>query len=190
MVDGVSLPGSAPSEFDARSEATLHSAEVLLPYRRTLLFASVAMIGVGGAFLAFELYRISTSGFPSSNQVLSAVPPLGACVALVAVGIYLLSECPGLKRPLPTTYLIDPEGFTASWDNGTKVRVFWQDPTLRLFMRDMRDQLGVKGCPTLISKAGRVVPFAVPYEFYDRVLSEATRRRLVTKARYFRGSPG
>jgi hypothetical protein len=190
MVDGTSLPGPGPSEFDARSEANAHRAEVLLPYRRTLLIASVAMIGFGGAFLAFELYHISTSGLPVSNQVLSVVPPLGACVALVAVGIYLLSECPGLKRTLPTTYLFDPDGFTARWDNGTTVRTSWNDPKLRLFMRDMRDQLHVQGCATLISRAGSVVPFAVPSEFYDRVLSEATKRGLVTKASYFRARAG
>jgi hypothetical protein len=179
-----------PVEFDARSEASAHRTEVLLPLRNVFLGASVALFGFGAASLAYEFYRFSGSSLPLSNQVLSAAPLLGGAVALIAAGVYLLLQCPVLYRKLPTTYLLDSEGFTAKWANGDTIRESWDDPSLRLYLRDMRDLLDVKGSPTLISYAGSFAPFAVPSEFYDRVLSEAKKRSLVAKASFYRGRGG
>jgi hypothetical protein len=179
-----------PVEFDAREEATAHRVDVLLPLRKALAIASAVLIAFGGAILLFELYHLSTVGGPSSNQVPFAVSQLVGAAALVAVGVYLLAQCPQLKRPLPTAYLLDPDGFTARWDGGAILRLSWNDPKLRLFMRDLRDLLDVKGCTTLISRGGSFVPFAVPSKMYDQVISEAKALGLVTSARYFRGRGG
>lgn len=177
-------------EFDARAEAAAHSADVLIPLRKALVIASVILMGFGGGVLAYELYRLSLVGGPSSNQLSSVAVQLIASLALVAAGIYLLAQCPALRRPLPTAYQVDQDGFTARWDDGSSVRLAWGNPRLRLFLRDMRDLLDVKGCETLISRSGSFVPFAVPAKMYDQVLSEATSLGLVTNARFFRGRGG
>jgi hypothetical protein len=179
-----------PSEFDARAEAAKHSAEVLLPLRRILLVISAVMIVLGGSYLVFVLYHLSNVGVSSSNEVLSTVSQVVISAVLVSVGVYLLTQCPSLKRPLPTVYLLDSDGFTAKWDNGATVRLAWLDPKLRLFMRDTRDLADVKGCTTLISRGGSFVPLAVPSNLYDQVLSEAKTLGLVTRAHYSRGPGG
>jgi hypothetical protein len=189
-MEGTPFATAVPVEFDAREEATTHSVAVLLPLRRILLVASAVVIAFGGVVLLFELYHLSIVGVPSSGQIPSIVPLFIGSAALVSAGIYLLTQCPSLKRPLPTAYRLDPDGFTAKWDNGTAVHLSWDDPRLRLFMRDMRELPDVPGCTTLISRGGSFVPFAVPSRLYDQVLSEAKTLGLVTKARYYRGRAG
>ena len=177
-------------DFDARAVAAAHRTEVLLPFRRILLVCSTVMVGFGGVLLAYVLYRFLAAGLPSSSQVPSLIPLLAGPPALVAAGIFLLAQCPALKRPLPTSYRLNSDGLTAHWDTGAEAHVSWTDPKLRLFLRDMRDLLEAPGGTTLISTAGSFVPWAVPPELYDRVLAEATNRGLVTKARFYRGRDG
>jgi hypothetical protein len=176
-------------DFDARAVAAAHRTEVLLPFRRILLACSVAMIGFGGALLAYELYRLPI-GLSGSSQVPSLILFLAIPAAFAAAGIFLLAECPALNRPLPTSYRLDSDGLTARWDTGAEVHASWTDPKLRLFLRDMRDLLEPPGATTLISMGGSFVPWAVPPELYDCVLSEVTKRGLVTKARFYRGRNG
>ena len=181
---------AVPIEFDARDEAAAHSTAVLLPLRKTLLGVSIVMLVFGGVILGLELYHLAVVGAPSSNQASPVVFTLVAATALVFAAIYLLIQCPALRRPLPTSYRLDPGGFTARWEDETDARLSWNDPKVRLVMRDMRDLADVEGCATLISRTGSFVPFAVPSKMYDQVLSEAKALGLVTKARYYRSRGG
>jgi hypothetical protein len=189
-MEWTSFAPAVTAEFDAREEAASHRAEVLLPLRKALVVASSVLIAFGGAILLYQLYHFSIVGAPPSSQLPFTATQLVGAAALVAIGVYLLAQCAPLKRPLPTLYVLDSDGFTAKWDNGTALRLSWDDPRLRLFMRDLRDLLDVKGCTTLISKSGSFVPFAVPSKMYDRVLSEVKTLGLVTSARYYRGRGG
>jgi hypothetical protein len=141
-----------------------------------LLSLSVAVTAMG-AFLSYlVLIALPISGWPALDELPIVLPAVIVLViGFVFIGFVWIIYLQFTQTP-PTWFELDRNGLTASTFDGREDRFDWSRPRSRLILADYRSLFPWKVGVTTIQRASSPVPYAIPAELFDAVVSELTHR--------------
>lgn len=99
-----------------------------LPSRLVMLAAGLVGVLGGSAVLVQTSHRLGTS-----------LEATAAVSFVTAVGCYLLASSTALMTRGPSSLIFTPTGIDAAFQRGRKPLVRWDDPKLRIVLKDFRD---------------------------------------------------